>query len=90
MNLTRRTEKAAHDSAEWKAIVDLAAAHRLAVIHDFSEGIFNHMTLPVPGKTDRFLSIPFGMHWSEVAASSLMEVSYEGEILSGQGDIKCV
>ena len=40
--------------AEWQARVDLAAAHRLAYMHGFSEGIFNHLTLSVPGRTDRY------------------------------------
>ena len=35
----------------WQARVDLAAAHRLAVMHGFNEGIFNHFTLRVPGPT---------------------------------------
>ena len=30
---------------EWQARVDLAAAHRLAVMHGFNEGISNHLTL---------------------------------------------
>ena len=30
---------------EWQARVDLAAAHRIAVMHGFNEGIFNHLTL---------------------------------------------
>ena len=34
---------------QWQARVDLAAAHRLAVMHGFHEGIFNHLTLRVPG-----------------------------------------
>ena len=33
---------------EWEARVDLAAAHRLAVIHGLHEGIFNHLTQVVP------------------------------------------
>src|SRR5258705_11210656 len=61
-------------SAEWQARVDLAAAHRLAVMHGLNEGIFNHLTLRVPGKTDRYLQIPFGTYWSEVTASCFMEV----------------
>jgi len=28
---------------EWQARIDLAAAHRLAFMHGFSEGIFNHL-----------------------------------------------
>ena len=40
--------------AEWEARVDLAAAHRMAVLHGFHEGIFNHLTLTVPGKPGRY------------------------------------
>src|SRR5262245_14996561 len=53
-------------AAEWQARIDLAAAHRLAVMHGFHEGIFNHLTLAVPGKPERYYQIPFGLHWSEV------------------------
>jgi hypothetical protein len=45
-------------AAEWQARVDLAAAHRVAVWHGFHEGIFNHLTLSVPGKNDRYYQIP--------------------------------
>ena len=67
------------DAAEWQARVDLAAAHRMAVSHGFSEGIFNHFTLSVPGRDDRYYQIPFGLHWSEVTASVLMEIGYGQE-----------
>src|SRR5215469_15326709 len=73
-------------AAEWQARVDLAAAHRLAVMHGFSEGIFNHLTLSVPGKTDRYYQIPFGLHWSEVTASCFMEVGWDGTVLAGEGE----
>src|ERR1700722_18926947 len=69
---------------EWQARADLAAAHRLAYMHDVSEGIFNHLTLVVPGRSDRYYQIPFGMHWSEVTASSFMEVGIDdGLVKSG-------
>jgi ribulose-5-phosphate 4-epimerase/fuculose-1-phosphate aldolase len=75
--------------AEWEARVDLAAAHRLAVMHDFHEGIFNHLTLVVPGKGDRYYQIPFGLHWSEVKASSFMEVGIDdGKVKRGAGDVE--
>ncbi len=76
------------DGAQWQARVDLAAAHRLAVMHDFHEGIFNHFTLAVPGTDDRYLQIPFGLHWSEVTAASFMEVGYDGRLLAGDGEIE--
>jgi len=75
-------------SVEWQARIDLAAAHRLAVMHGLNEGIFNHLTLRVPGKNDRYLQIPFGTHWSEVNANCFMEVGFDGTLLSGSGDIE--
>jgi ribulose-5-phosphate 4-epimerase/fuculose-1-phosphate aldolase len=75
-------------AAEWQARVDLAAAHRLAVMHGLSEGIFNHLTLSVPGKTDRYYQIPFGLHWSEVTASCFMEVGWDGTVLAGEGEVE--
>ena len=76
------------DSAVRQARVDLAAAHRLAVMHGFNEGIFNHFTLAVPDTDDRYFQIPFGLHWSEVTASCFMEVGYDGTLLSGAGEIE--
>ena len=74
---------------EWQARVDLAAAHRLAVMHGLNEGIFNHLTQVVPGNPDRYYQIPFGMHWSEVKASSFMEVGInDGEVKRGDGDVE--
>jgi ribulose-5-phosphate 4-epimerase/fuculose-1-phosphate aldolase len=74
---------------EWQARVDLAAAHRIAVMHGFHEGIFNHLTLAVPGKADRYYQIPFGLHWSEVQANCFMEVGIaDGTIKRGAGDVE--
>jgi ribulose-5-phosphate 4-epimerase/fuculose-1-phosphate aldolase len=74
---------------EWQARVDLAAAHRLAFNQGFSEGIFNHLTFTVPGRTDRYYQIPFGTHWSEVTASCFMEVGIDdGEVKRGEGEVE--
>jgi len=75
-------------AAQRQARIDLAAAHRLAVMHDFHEGIFNHLTLAVPGRTDRYYQIPFGLHWSEVTASCFMEVGYDGRVFVGSGEVE--
>ncbi|HZT90058.1 MAG TPA: class II aldolase/adducin family protein [Stellaceae bacterium] len=75
-------------AAQRQARIDLAAAHRLAVEHGFSEGIFNHLTLAVPGHSDRYYQIPFGLHWLEVTASCLMEVGYDGTVLRGAGEVE--
>jgi ribulose-5-phosphate 4-epimerase/fuculose-1-phosphate aldolase len=81
----RQHEAAALDPVA-QARIDLAAAHRLAVMHGFHEGICNHLTMAVPGTTDRFFLIPYGLHWSEVSASSFMVVDYDGTIIEGDGE----
>src|SRR5207244_13188503 len=74
-------------AARWQALVALAAAHRLAVMHGLNEGIFNHLTFRVPGG-ESYYQIPFGLHWSEVTASCFMEVGYDGKLRAGRGEIE--
>ena len=53
----------AYGTEEWQARIDLAAAHRLAFMHGFSEGIFNHLTWSCPDAaiaTTRFRSARTG------------------------------
>jgi ribulose-5-phosphate 4-epimerase/fuculose-1-phosphate aldolase len=68
-----------------RARIDLAAALRLAVVNGFHEGIDNHFTLAVPGRPDRFLVNPYGLHWSELRASDLLEVDLDGNVTAGRG-----
>jgi ribulose-5-phosphate 4-epimerase/fuculose-1-phosphate aldolase len=84
------TLKPVHTSteAEHRARVDLAACYRLADRFGLNEGIDNHLTLLVPGYSDRFLLPPFGTHWSEVKASQLLVVDFSGQVLSGQGSVE--
>lgn len=73
---------------QWQTRVDLAAAHRLAAMEGFSEGIFNHLTCRVPGHDDRYYQMPFGLHWSEVTAGCFMEIGYDGTQHAGTGIIE--
>lgn len=75
----------ARSKLQLEARIDLAAAHREAVKDRFIEGIDNHFTLLVPGCPDRFYLNAFGLHWSEVKASNLIEVSLEGKVVAGEG-----
>ncbi|MGA0393548.1 MAG: class II aldolase/adducin family protein, partial [Rhodospirillales bacterium] len=68
-----------------QARTELAAAYRLAEKQGFNEGICNHFTMMVPGTDDRFLLIPYGMHWSEVTASNLIEVNFDGTVIDDGG-----
>jgi ribulose-5-phosphate 4-epimerase/fuculose-1-phosphate aldolase len=71
-----------------EAKVHLAAAHRLAVLHELEEGIDNHFTVTVPGHDDRYLILPFGLHWSEARASDMIVFDESGATLEGEGVVE--
>jgi len=68
--------------------IQLAAAHRLAVVHELEEGIDNHFTVTVPGTEDQYLILPFGLHWSEAKASDMLIFDEAGNVLEGDGDVE--
>ena len=71
-----------------EARVQLAAAHRLAVLHELEEGIDNHFTMLVPGRSDQYLILPFGVHWSEARASDLFIFDEAGNTVEGRGVVE--
>jgi ribulose-5-phosphate 4-epimerase/fuculose-1-phosphate aldolase len=71
-----------------QARIHLAAAHRLAVFHDLDEGIDNHFTVTLPGADDRYLILPFGLHWSEARASDMIVFDESGATLQGEGEVE--
>jgi ribulose-5-phosphate 4-epimerase/fuculose-1-phosphate aldolase len=71
-----------------EAKIHLAAAHRLAVLHELEEGIDNHFTVTVPGRDDRYLILPFGLHWSEARASDMIVFDESGATLEGEGVVE--
>jgi ribulose-5-phosphate 4-epimerase/fuculose-1-phosphate aldolase len=77
----------AHEAVA-QAKVHLAAAHRLAVLHELEEGIDNHFTVTVPGREGQYLILPFGLHWSEARASDMRVFNEEGQTLEGHGVVE--
>ena len=71
-----------------EAKIELAAAHRLAVLHELEEGIDNHFTVTVPERDDRYLILPFGLHWSEARASDMIMFDESGATLEGDGIVE--
>ena len=84
MSVHKLSPKRAADPVR-EAKVHLAAAHRLACLHDLEEGIDNHFTVTVPGSADRYLILPFGLHWSEARASDMIVWDESGRTLEGEG-----
>ena len=71
-----------------EARIHLAAAHRLAVLHELEEGIDNHFTMTVPGRDGQYFILPFGLHWSEARASDLIVFDEAGRVLEGEGTLE--
>ncbi|AGH50560.1 aldolase II superfamily protein [Sphingomonas sp. MM-1] len=75
-------ERAGISEAEWSARQQLAACYRVFDHLGWTELIFNHITLRVPGEEGAFLINPFGLHFSEVTASNLVKIDIDGNKLS--------
>ena len=69
--------------AEWQARLDLAACYRIFDHLGWSESIYNHISVKVPGEDDAFLINPFGLLYDEVTASNLVKIDIDGNVLSG-------
>lgn len=68
--------------------IQLAAALRMAVLHELEEGIDNHFTVQLPGSPGRYLVLPFGLHWSEARADDLIVFDDQGRTIEGDGVVE--
>ena len=70
---------------EWALRVQLAATYRIFDLMGWTELIYNHISLRVPGPAGsaetHFLINPFGLHYSEVTASNLLKIDLHGNII---------
>lgn len=78
---TATVDRAHIGDAEWTARQELAACYRVFDHLGWSELIYNHITLKVPGEEGAFLINPYGLHFSEVCASNLVKIDIDGNKL---------
>src|SRR5580698_3095281 len=58
--------------------VQLAGVYRIFAMLGWTELIYNHITVRIPGPESHFLINPFGLHYSEVTASNLVKIDLGG------------
>ena len=63
--------------------IQLAACYRIFALLGWTELIYNHITVRVPGPQRHFLINPFGLHYSEVTASNLVRIDLDGRVVDG-------
>ena len=68
---------------EWRARVDLAACYRLAARRGWTDLIYTHISLRLPGRDDAFLINAFGQTFDEITASSLLTIDFDGRVIDG-------
>ena len=61
--------------------VQLAAAYRLVDYFGWTELIYGHLTVRVPGPEPHFLINPFGLNYDEVCASNLVKIDVDGDVV---------
>lgn len=67
---------------EWQARVKLAAAYQLAALYNWTDHIYTHFSVRVPGPEEHFLINAYGLLFSEITASSLVKVDLDGNIIT--------
>jgi ribulose-5-phosphate 4-epimerase/fuculose-1-phosphate aldolase len=82
MAIRPRPSGAARMTADERAArVQLAAAYRVFAMLGWTELIYNHISLRLPGPEKHFLINPFGLHYTEVTASNLVKIDLAGNIV---------
>jgi ribulose-5-phosphate 4-epimerase/fuculose-1-phosphate aldolase len=67
---------------EWELRVELAAFYRVVHFFGWSDLIYNHITVRVPGEEVAFLINPYGLLYEEVTAFNLVKINAAGEKLA--------
>jgi adducin len=71
---------------EWELRCKLAVAYRVADYFGWTQVIFNHITVKIPGSEKEadgphFLINPLGLRFEEITASCMLKVTISGEIV---------
>ena len=86
MDMSKSLQKMKPDEMppeEWEARLELAAMYRLFDFLGWTEMIYNHITVRVPGPERTYLINPFGLNYDEVTARNLVKVNLAGEAVDG-------
>jgi ribulose-5-phosphate 4-epimerase/fuculose-1-phosphate aldolase len=83
VEILARRKPAAVEPQEWHLRLELAACYRLFASLGWTESIYNHITVRVPGPEPQYLINPFGLNYDEVTARNLVKINLQGDVLDG-------
>lgn len=73
------------DASEQDLRVQLADFYHLVSYLGWTELIFNHISVRLPGAEHAYLVNPFGLHYDEVTPENLIKVGVDGKLLEDNG-----
>jgi len=68
-------------TSEAELRVQLAAAYRLVDHFGWTELIYGHLTVRIPGPEPQFLINPYGLNYDEICASNLVKIDVDGNVV---------
>ena len=71
---------------EWALRCDLAALYRLVAHHRWTDFVYTHLSVRVPGPEHHFLINQYGVNFHQMRASDLVKIDLHGNIVE-TGDI---
>ena len=80
MQPTRLT-RPAMDPEEWRLRGELTDFYHLVDFLGWSEMIFNHISVRLPGTAHHYLVNPFGLNYPEITPENLLKVGVDGRLV---------
>jgi ribulose-5-phosphate 4-epimerase/fuculose-1-phosphate aldolase len=79
--------KQGDQNEEYQLRTELAQFYRLVDFFGWTEMIFNHISVRLPGTEKRYLVNPFGLNYNEVTPDNLLTVDVSGHLI-GESNYK--
>jgi len=79
--LTESSISSLTNADEWRLRRELADFYHVVDFLGWTELIFNHISVRLPGPAHHYLVNPFGLNYAEVTPENLLKVSVEGHLV---------
>src|SRR5258708_23728707 len=70
------------DSEEWRLRCELTEFYHLVDFLGWTEMIFNHISVRLPGAAPHSLVNPFGLNYNEITPENLLTVGVDGRLFA--------
>jgi ribulose-5-phosphate 4-epimerase/fuculose-1-phosphate aldolase len=73
------------DPEEWRLRCELTDFYHLVDFLGWTEMIFNHISVRLPGAAHHYLVNPFGLNYMEITPENLLKVGVDGRLVEPSG-----